>query len=338
MMTAQENISLRELNTLGLSASARYCIEINTEDQLLEALAFAETRQLPWMVLGGGSNIILTTDFPGLVLKMALRGVSVKEEGGQLIVSAAAGENWHQLVEHCLANGYNGLENLAYIPGTVGAAPIQNIGAYGLELADIFHSLRGWDCEHRCWRSFDRDSCQFAYRDSIFKGRLKGRFIITEVSLALHKNAAVNCDYRALQDHLHQQQISQPSPQQLAAAVIRIRQSKLPDPAQLPNAGSFFKNPLVTGSQAEQLKNLYPGLPCYPQPDGRVKLAAGWLLEHAGWKGKRSGPVGMHAQQALVLINYAGACGADVLSLAREIQRDIKQQFKLDLTIEPAIY
>ena len=346
MISVKENVSLQASNTLALPARARYYLEISSREQIPEAVAYAKAKQLELLVLGGGSNIVLTADFPGLVLKIMLRGIRAieltekadEEPADTVVVTACAGESWHQLVEYCLQRGYNGLENLALIPGTVGAAAIQNIGAYGVELTDFFYSLTGWDCEQQCWRSFTKDDCDFSYRNSIFKHTLSGRFVVVELSLQLHKTTQVKCGYGALQQQLQLQGITDPDPLQVAAAVIAVRQDKLPDPAMLANAGSFFKNPLLSEEQASQLKRIHPQLVCYPQTDGRVKLAAGWLLEQAGWKGKRLGPVGMHSKQSLVLVNYAGASGADVLTLVRAIQQDIQQQFNIDLEIEPVIY
>lgn len=348
MLTVTENVSLTAANTLALQASARYFFELTDELQIPQALEFARSKNVPVLVLGGGSNIVLTANFPGLVIVNRLRGISVEAVGPEnagedsVIVSAAAGENWHQLVEFCLQEGYYGLENLALIPGSVGAAPIQNIGAYGVELTRIFHSLRGWDRVEQSWKTLTADDCAFGYRDSIFKGALKGRFIISSVSLTLSLKPEVDTHYDALRLALEAQGWSKPTPQQVAQTVIAIRRSKLPDPADLPNAGSFFKNPVIPSAQAEQLKIDYPGLVSYPQPGSstqvpQVKLAAGWLLERAGWKGKRQGAVGMHEQQSLVLINYAQANGADVLALATSIQRDIQKTFGIELEIEPAL-
>jgi UDP-N-acetylmuramate dehydrogenase len=340
-----EHMPLQGLNTLALAATARYYYRLSDSANLPKLLAFAERRELPVLVLGGGSNMVLGEDYPGLVIQMAVLGIQVRtpELGTQsdapetIIVSAGSGENWHQLVMHCLGCGYYGLENLALIPGTVGAAPVQNIGAYGVELAEVFHSLRGWDCQQRCWRTLWPADCDFGYRDSIFKAALKQRFIITEVRFILRTCATVNSDYRGLNQQLAAQGIKQPSPQQLAQAVITLRQSKLPDPAELPNAGSFFKNPLVAQTQLKTLLEQYPELVYYPAAGGRVKLAAGWLIEQAGWKGRALGPVAMHHLQALVLVNKGGANGAQVLALAAAVQRQVLQCFAVQLEIEPEL-
>ena len=346
MRAIQQQVPLQKYNTLAIPVLAHYFVELRDEKHLPEYLAFAEKKHLPVLILGGGSNIVLTQDFVGLVIKMSLTGISVVEQGDAVIVTAAAGENWHDLVTWCLQQGYNGLENLALIPGSVGAAPIQNIGAYGVELTDIFESLSGWDCSSQEWKTLSREDCQFAYRDSIFKHALKNRFIITSVSLRLHLNGEVNVSYGALQQALQQtsqktaaEPTNTPSAQQVADAVIAIRQSKLPDPSVLPNAGSFFKNPVVSAGQATQLLSRFPDMAHYPQADGKVKLAAGWLLEQAGWKGKQLGTVGMHQQQSLVLVNHdvERTNGESVLTLAGQIQQDVQRQFSVTLEIEPTI-
>ncbi|MEE8056822.1 MAG: UDP-N-acetylmuramate dehydrogenase [Pseudomonadales bacterium] len=338
MLSIQENISLVNSNTLALNVRARYYIEITDTLQIPAALAFAQDKQLNVLVLGGGSNVVLTKHFPGVVIKILLRGIAALEADETVTVTAAAGENWHHLVQYCLERGYNGLENLALIPGSVGAAPIQNIGAYGVELTQYFESLTGWDTEQQCWRTLNKKECDFGYRDSVFKRSLKERFVIVEVSLRLHLTTQVVNNYSALSHQLAQQNIKNPSPQQIAEAVIAVRQRKLPDPEQVANVGSFFKNPLVSKGCAEKLQQQYPQLVMYPQLNGMVKLAAGWLLEKAGWKGRRTGNVGIHGEQSLVLINYADASGAEVLGFAQQIQQDILQQFDISLDIEPSIY
>jgi len=342
-----EDMPLQGINTLALAATARYYYRLGDGADLPGLLAFAEAKELPVLVLGGGSNIVLAEDYPGLVIHIALRGIShqtqqAAAEGAvsntaNVVVTAASGENWHQLVMHCLQRGYYGLENLALIPGTVGAAPVQNIGAYGVELAAVFHSLRGWDRQQQCWRTLTLEDCAFGYRDSVFKGALKQRFIITEVSFTLHTEAVVNRGYRGLAQQLAVQGIDRPSPVQLADAVIALRQSKLPDPAQLANAGSFFKNPIITSTQLTALLDRYPQLVYYPAPGGAVKLAAGWLIEQAGWKGRAQGPVAMHHLQALVLVNRGGASGAQVLALAQAVQQQVWQCFAVVLEIEPVV-
>ncbi|MFA7553546.1 MAG: UDP-N-acetylmuramate dehydrogenase [Spongiibacteraceae bacterium] len=341
MPTIQQHVSLRAFNTLAIEASARYFCEVRSAEDIPEVLAFAEQRHLPVLILGGGSNIVLTDDYCGLVVHIKLEGIRWEllepATAGLVRVTAAAGERWHGLVEYCLANKLYGLENLSLIPGSVGAAPIQNIGAYGVELVDVFDSVSGWDIEQQVWRSLNKSECEFAYRDSIFKRQLKHRFIISEVSLILQQTPQPHNHYAALSNELNQRNIQQPTPQQIADVVIAIRQSKLPNPAELPNVGSFFKNPIITAEQAKVLLARYPAMVQYPMAEGRVKLAAGWLLEQAGWKGLRDGSVGMHQQQSLVLVNYHNATGSEVIALAEAIQQDIQQQFSVQLEIEPAI-
>jgi len=343
-----EYMPLQGLNTLALAATARYYYRLSESVDLPQILDFAEARELPVLVLGGGSNMVLAEDYPGLVIHIALRGISAQTglgEGAEgeaisaatVLVTAASGENWHQLVMHCLQCGYYGLENLALIPGTVGAAPVQNIGAYGVELNEVFASVKGWDRQQRRWRTLGPQDCAFGYRDSIFKGALKEHFIITEVSFRLHSEAVVNSGYRALDQQLLAQGIDRPSPQQLADAVIALRQSKLPNPAELANAGSFFKNPVISQAQLRLLLAQYPEVVYYPAPAGGVKLAAAWLIEQAGWKGRALGPVAMHHLQALVLVNRGGASGAQVLALAQAVQQQVWQRFAVTLEIEPDI-
>jgi UDP-N-acetylmuramate dehydrogenase len=337
-MEIQERVELKDKNSFALPAIARFYVELSDARQLPEILAWAEQRSLPFMVLGGGSNVVFSRDFDGLVIKMNLKGIDISESFDFAIVNVAAGESWPQLVEYTLEHGLYGLENLSLIPGSVGAAPIQNIGAYGVELESVFHSLIGWDCQQKCWRNLSRTECQFAYRDSIFKGELKDRFIITEVVLSLSKIPLVDASYAALANQLSQQGIEDPTPRQLADAVIAVRRSKLPDPAKLPNAGSFFKNPLVGHEQLEKLLSEYPELVHYPHTVQQEKLAAGWLIETAGWKGRRDGDVASHKQQSLVLVNYGNATGAELLAFARQIQADINTRFAVQLAIEPRVY
>jgi UDP-N-acetylmuramate dehydrogenase len=334
----QQQVSLQPFNTLAIDVCAEYFVEAFTTEHIVAALKLADKNNWPTLILGGGSNIVLTSDFQGLVIKILLQGVTAKQHGDDVFVTAGAGENWHQLVLSCLQQGFYGLENLSLIPGTVGAAPIQNIGAYGVELQQLFVSLTGWDLNLQQWRILTVQECDFAYRDSIFKQSLKDQFIITSVTLRLSLSPRVNINYAGLALYLKQQEISAPSPQQVSKAVIAIRQSKLPDPKVLANVGSFFKNPIIDHQQAKSLQEKYPELVRYQQHNGQVKLAAAWLLQQAGWKGKCDGAVGMHDQQSIVLINYGQGSGRDVLALADKIKRDIEEHFSICLEIEPRIY
>ncbi len=332
-----EQVDLQPLNTLALPARARYFTRIETVEQLVEALAWAERKQLPRLILGGGSNIVLRGDFPGLVLQIALMG---RQSNGEQ-VTVGAGENWHELVQWTLAQGLYGLENLTLIPGTAGAAPIQNIGAYGVELAERLVSVRGWSLMDGAERELSAADCGFGYRDSIFKRKLRDRFVITSITLQLGRQFQPVLHYPALRDAL----VANSVPDALAveAAVRGIRQSRLPDPVALPNAGSFFKNPVVSRNQFERLQARYPDLPQFPAPDG-IKLPAAWLVDRSGWKGRRLGPVGVHAQQAIVLIHYLDGAvagqgdGEALLQLAAAIQADVRQRFDVALELEPTVH
>jgi UDP-N-acetylmuramate dehydrogenase len=338
-ITFTNNADLTALNTLALPARAAHLARITEAEQLPVLMADPRCHDTPRFVLGGGSNLVLTGDFDGLMLHMAITGRELAgEDSDAWYVRAGAGENWHDFVEWTLAQGWPGLENLSLIPGTVGAAPIQNIGAYGLELAERFHSLQAYDMQRGEVVRFDRKACRFGYRDSVFKQEgwhLEGRFVITGVTFRLPKTWQPLIRYADIPAELDARGIASPNARQIADAVIAIRQRKLPDPAIIPNAGSFFHNPIVDATSASKITAAYPALPHYPQPDGRVKLAAGWLIEQAGWKGKDLGPVGMFEKQALILVNRGHACGADVAALAQAVQADVRQQFAIELTPEP---
>lgn len=338
MIKPEEYKSLLDFNTLAIDVNCRYFFEVTLAEHIPDAIAFAEQQQLPWLVLGGGSNLVFSQDYPGVIIKNALRGVDYCVQGESVLVSAAAGESWHQLVSDSLARGYGGLENLALIAGSVGAAAVQNIGAYGVELEQVFESLTVWDNRSKCWQRLTKTDCQFAYRDSVFKHALKGCGVITEICLQLHSQIKVNTSYGALNERLLQHGIDQPTPKQVAAAVMEIRQEKLPDPAVLPNAGSFFKNPLIEQTHYARLQSTYPQLPRYAAADGMVKVPAGWLLEEAGWKGKSLGSFGMHKAQALVLVHRGGGTGSELLEFAEQIKEDIYNRFSIKLEIEPSVY
>ncbi|EZQ20001.1 UDP-N-acetylmuramate dehydrogenase [Halopseudomonas sp. SMJS2] len=327
--------ALRDLNTFGINESAERLVPVETEQQLREALALADAQGWPVTVLGGGSNMILAGPLAGLVIAMRSRGRRVlSREPGSAVIEGEAGENWHQLVNWSLDHGFHGLENLSLIPGTLGAAPMQNIGAYGVELCDVFDSLDALDRTTGEVCRFDRDACRFAYRDSLFKQQA-GRFVILRVRLRLSTQPVPRLDYAPLAAAWSVTGLSRPDSRVISQLVCQIRRSKLPDPAQLGNAGSFFKNPLLPADQAAALLAAWPEAPHYPQPDGSVKLAAGWLIERAGWKGHCRDRVGVHREQALVLVNLGGARGADVLALAEDIQRDVQAKFGVQLEMEP---
>ena len=333
---------LQPFNTLTIAARAQYFAEATDLDGLREALEFARQRQLPILPLGGGSNIVLTGDFPGLALHVGLKGLDIApapngEKGAR--VTAAAGENWHQLVMQCVGQGFGGLENLALIPGNIGAAPIQNIGAYGVELKDTFHSLTAMEVATGELVEFSAQDCQFGYRDSVFKQSARDRYLICEVRLALPGSWQPHVSYPALQQFFAEsgQAVSSLTPEAVAEAVIAIRNSKLPNPVHTPNAGSFFKNPVVTGEQYAALKQQYPDLVAFAAGD-EWKLAAGWLIDQAGWRGYSRDGVGVHERQALVLVNPGHQCGSKVVALAREIAADIRDKYGVDLEPEPRFY
>jgi len=303
---------------------------------LREVLLSAELAGLPRLVLGGGSNILLTGDYPGVVLHIAMQGIAIAgEDDVATYVRAAAGERWHQLVLWTLAHGLGGLENLSLIPGSVGAAPIQNIGAYGAELKDAFHCATVLDLESGAVTVLDKAACAFGYRDSIFKQALHGRAVIVDVTFALPKHWQPNLRYAELSQEVAARGIERPTAKDISDAVIAIRTRKLPDPAVIGNAGSFFKNPVVPAAQRHALLERYPQLVSYLQPDGSYKLAAGWLIDQCGWKGRSLGAAGVYEKQALVLVNRGGASGQEVLHLARKIQDDVLERFGVRIAPEP---
>lgn len=334
---------LQSLNTLAVPARADLLAQVDTLEQLQALLQWrrqhADVRNLPVVPLGGGSNIVLAGDVHGLVVRLNILGREIVAEDADYVwVKVGAGENWHSFVSFCMSFHYWGLENLALIPGSVGAAPIQNIGAYGVEVRDCFAELSAVDIDSGVSVTFDRDACHFGYRDSVFKQQLKDRYIITSVTFRLHKTPKIVCEYPALRQYLQQASSEVVTPQQIFAAVCAIRREKLPDPAEIPNVGSFFKNPLISRAQFTALEQQYPDIVGYPQADGQVKLAAGWLIDRAGWRGYVQGPVGVHRQQALVLVNHSQGSGADILTLAAAIQADIKHKYDVMLEVEPRIY
>ncbi len=336
-LNLEADVSLQPFNTFGVATRARYLAHAHDDAEVGEALQAAKRLQLPLLVIGGGSNLLLTGDVEALVLRMASRGLRiVSSQGDVVLVEAEAGEPWHPFVQWTLEQGLQGLENLSLIPGTVGAAPMQNVGAYGVEIKDVFAGLTALDRHTGELREFTLDECQFAYRDSRFK-REVGRWLILRVRFALARAGALRLDYGPLRQRLAEQGVGEPTASDVSRAICSIRSEKLPDPAVLGNAGSFFKNPLVSADLAARLRAEHADLVAYPQADGQVKLAAGWLIEKAGWKGFRDGDAGVHRQQALVLVNYGGATGAQLLALARRIQADIQARFGVSLEIEPNI-
>ena len=323
------------MHTFGLTVNARFFAEVSTVDDLQAILEEPTLKDMPKLVLGGGSNLLFTKDFEGLVIRIKITGIEkVKEDIEHVWIRAGAGENWHQFVLYCIEQGYGGLENLSLIPGTVGAAPMQNIGAYGVEIKDHFEELDALSIKEGVLKTFTHAACEFAYRHSIFKTGLRDQYIIVSVTFRLDKNPVFNTSYGAIQETLDKNGVQQLSLKAISDAVIEIRQSKLPDPEKIGNAGSFFKNPTISKELYESLKISFPAIPGYDQPEGTVKVPAGWLIEQCGWKGKTVGHVGVHENQALVLVNRGDAKGAEVKALAESIQLSVKEKFGIELIPE----
>ncbi|EGY51479.1 UDP-N-acetylmuramate dehydrogenase [Neisseria shayeganii] len=336
-MKIEYDADLSPLHTFGLPARAAVLCVLEHTDRLPEILRLPEYRRETVLWLGGGSNVLFMQDYPGLVVRMATRGIEVVADDDDTVrVRAQAGEVWHDFVQHTLALGLSGLENLSLIPGTVGAAPVQNIGAYGVEVKERIVEVDVFDLETRQFAVLSRDDCRFAYRDSLFKQAGKGRYVITAVTFALSRRFTPQLRYGDLKNVAETLAQGGPlTPQLVAEAVCRIRRSKLPDPAELGNCGSFYKNPVVSAGQAAALRQRYPGLPEYPQADGSVKLAAGWLIDQCGLKGWQEGGAAVHDRQALVLVNRRRATAADVARLSEHICRSVQQRFGVDLEPEP---
>ncbi|MEQ9591578.1 MAG: UDP-N-acetylmuramate dehydrogenase [Cyclobacteriaceae bacterium] len=331
-----ENASLLPHNTMRIDAKARYFAEVTTTEDLQEILSSSAYQNMSRLVLGGGSNILFTKDFPGIVLKVSMRGMNVVKESEQNIwLKVAAGENWHELVMHCVTNDWGGIENLSLIPGTVGAAPMQNIGAYGVEIKDVVDQVEGIDLETGKPRVFSNAECEFGYRESVFKRGLREKYFISSVTLILSKiNHRLNTTYGAIQETLTSLNVKSITIQAISEAVIAIRKNKLPDPAVIGNAGSFFKNPTIDQLHFNSLKVTHPTVPHYQIDNQYVKIPAGWLIEQCGWKGKRVDDVGVHPLQALVLVNYSSKKGDAILSLAKDIQHSVLEKFGIELTPE----
>ncbi len=335
-MFIQQNISLKHRNTFGIDAYAKEFVEISKVEELVVLVGSFNLTERKFLVIGGGSNILITKDFDGMVIKNTIKGIEkIKEDTDFVWVKSMAGEVWHEFVLYCIGNGYAGLENLSLIPGYVGAAPMQNIGAYGAEIKDTFDALEALEIESGEIISFTNEQCKFGYRESIFKNEAKGKYIIVSVTFKLSKNPKLNISYGAIQQMLEKNGVSNPSIKDVSDAVIAIRKSKLPDPLILGNAGSFFKNPEISEAQFLKLKSQFPQIVGYPVASGNIKLAAGWLIEQCGWKGKQVGNTGAHKDQALVLVNYGGATGNEIWSLAMDIQKSVQEKF--GVTINPEV-
>ncbi len=334
-MLVQSNVSLRHLNTFGLDADARYFVNVQSVDELTAVLRDPEWKDFPKFILGGGSNILLTKDIDALVIHPAMTGITVAEENEETVtLQVGAGEVWHEFVMHCVAKGYGGVENLSLIPGTVGAAPMQNIGAYGVEIKNVIGSVEAVDMESGEKRVFSNAECEFGYRESIFKKAFKNKYVITGATFILSKKPVLNAAYGDVQKTLQEMGAQNPTIRDISEAIMAIRRSKLPDPAEIGNAGSFFKNPEIPVTQFAQLRETFPEVPGYPVDAQTVKVPAGWLIERAGWKGYREGEIGVHARQALVLVNYGGGTGAEIKALSEKIQGSVAEKFGIRLNAE----
>ena len=330
------NVNLRPYNSFGFDALAKYFIEINAIDDLQTLIRSGELKKHKTLILSGGNNVLFQEDvFDGLVVYINTKGIEIlREDENEVVIRAQAGEDWPDFVRFCVSKDWHGIENLAHIPGKVGAAPVQNIGAYGMELKDSFLQCEAIELTTGDKRVFTKEECRFGYRESIFKSELKGQYVITSVDFLLKKNAPLNLEYGNIKAYLEQNGIKNPSMQQLHDAICAIRDSKLPDVKQIGSAGSFFKNPVISVEQFEALQRQYPNIPHYPDAEGMVKVPAGWLIEQAGWKGWRNEYVGVYEKQALVLVHYGGGKGQDIVELAHRIQDSVEAKFGIKISPE----
>ena len=334
-MQIQENVSLKVYNTFGIDVTARYFATFENVTELEEILNSKLQTSNSKLILGGGSNILFTKDYSGIVLKNDIKGIEIVQEDDEFIyIKVGAGENWHQFVLHCVQNNYAGVENLSLIPGNVGASPMQNIGAYGVEIKDVFYELEAVHQQDKTIQKFGLEDCSFGYRESVFKNKYKDQFIITNVTYRLNKRPSFNTSYGAINQELEIMGVKSLSIQAISQAIINIRTSKLPDPKDLGNAGSFFKNPVISNEQFNALKQAFPNVIAFPSGAQHTKLAAGWLIEQCGWKGYRKGDAGCFPKQALVLVNYGNATGKEIFDLSEEIIHSVKKKFNLVLERE----
>ncbi len=334
-MEIAKNYSLKRFNTFGVDAAAKAFVNAGSEDELFEILSDDGLKSYSRFILGGGSNILLTKDYNGLVIKNSIPGIEIIAEDEQtVIVEAGAGVNWNELVSYCVDRNLGGIENLALIPGTAGAAPVQNIGAYGEELSETFVSLRGFYTETGKPGIFYKSDCSFGYRYSIFKSELKNKFAVSKIRLRLNKDPEIKTGYGNVKDELEKTGKSSFTIKDVSEAVTRIRKEKLPDPSVIGNAGSFFKNPEIGPEQYNLLKENHPDIKAYPLDNGKIKLPAAWLIDKAGWKGARKGNTGTHSRQALVIVNHGGATGEEILRFAKEIKRSVYEKFEVVLEEE----
>ena len=331
------NVNLKPYNSFGLNATAKYFVEINDANDLQRLFRAPEFKKEQHLILSGGNNILLTKEFyNGIVIYINNKGIkTVADDGNKVVVRVQAGEDWPEFVKLMVSKGYYGVENLAHIPGKVGAAPVQNIGAYGMELKDSFLKCEAFNLETGKKKIFDKAECMFGYRKSIFKGMLRGQYVITSVEFQLSKQADLKLDYGNIREYLAQKGIGEPTLQQLHDAICAIRDAKLPNAKQLGNAGSFFKNPVIKADQFEGLKQQYPDVPSFEEPDGKVKVPAGWLIEKAGWKGWHNEHVGVYEKQALVLVQFGDGSGKELVELSQKIQKSVEEKF--GIKIEPEV-
>lgn len=334
MLQIEENVSLKNFNTFGIEAKARYFVEINHEQDLTELFMDPQWHQTERLILGGGSNMLLVNDFDGLVIRLNIRGIEHRINHDIVFVEAGAGEVWNELVNYCVDHNFAGMENMSLIPGSVGASPIQNIGAYGVELKDVFESCHAFEIATGQIKTFDNAACQFGYRESVFKSALKGQYIITSVKFRLSLTPKLNLSYGAIEQELANRGIAQPSIKQVSQVVAAIRVSKLPDPSTIGNSGSFFKNPVIAHAQFLEIQKQYPQIAHYPAGEHQVKLAAGWLIEQCGWKGKVVGNTGTWKNQALVLVNHGNATGQEIYNLSSQIIDSVYTKFGVMLERE----
>lgn len=333
-MHIKDNISLKPYNTFSIDVTAKHFVSVSNITDLKQVLSLKKCPNK--LILGGGSNMLLTKDFDGLVIHINLKGIDIiSEDDNTVIIKANAGENWHEFVQWCIGKNFGGIENLSLIPGNVGTAPIQNIGAYGVELKDTFQSCEALSIETNTLQSFSKPDCNFGYRHSIFKQEAKGKYIITSVNFKLTKtNHKLNTNYGAITSQLEVMKVNNPTIHDVSKAVISIRESKLPNPKDIGNSGSFFKNPVISKTHFNTLLENFTDIPSYPVSESQVKVPAGWLIEKAGFKGKRFGDYGIHRNQALVLVNYGNAKGSDILNLSKLIQKTVYRLFRISIEAE----
>lgn len=338
MLLVQENISLKQYNTFRIDVKAKWFASIKSEEELHLLFSDLRFKNVKKLIMGGGSNMLFTRDFDGLIIHIEIPGISYTQQGSDIFVTAGAGVNWHSLVEYCVSHGFAGIENLSLIPGTAGASPVQNIGAYGVEIKDVLHSCTGYLPHSGEYASFTNEQCKFAYRDSIFKNELKGKVIITSVTYKLSTAASINTSYGAIEQELIKRNILNPGIADISKVVSEIRVSKLPDPSTIGNAGSFFKNPIISEDFFKKLVSVFPDMVYYCMPNSTVKLAAGWLIEQCGWKGRNKYNAGTWKNQSLVLVNHGNATGSDIYKLSEEIIGDVFTKFGITLEREVNVF